>query len=119
MHLKSLSASSFDCYSACQWQWTLKMLGFEDISGPAALLGTMAHRVLENLSKASMVKHTKDSKIWDTNYLWEIVFNRYFNSDPAVAEQIPQDKLRKVCRGLHDLISSEYSPIRDNTIDLE
>jgi hypothetical protein len=120
MKVNGISASSYDVYSHCEFKWYLSyVLGFESESGPAALLGTISHKVLEVLSQAAVVGHRKDSKIWDPSYLWDISFNHYYNSEPHIAEQITDDKLRKVCRGLHSLLDSEYTPVRDNTISAE
>jgi hypothetical protein len=120
MRISGLSASSYDTYSWCEWKWFLQqVLGFEDQAGAAAYMGTMAHKVLELLSKAVVVGHPKESKAWDVDYLWKIAFNHYFNEEPALAEQIEPDKLKKVCKGIHDLLNSEYTPIRHNTISAE
>jgi hypothetical protein len=40
----------------------------------------------------------------------------YCRKNPNIADKIKNDKLKKVCVGLHDLIDGEYSPIRINTI---
>jgi hypothetical protein len=120
MKTNGISASAYQTYSACEWQYFLQyILSFTSESGPAALLGTMAHKVLEILSRAAIVKHDKNSKIWDPSYLWELSFNHYYNDEPHVAEQIQDDKLKKVCKGIHQLLDSEYTPIRDNTISAE
>jgi hypothetical protein len=120
MKLSGLSASSYSSYDWCQWRYYLsQILGFEDIAGPSALMGTVAHKVLELLSKAVVVKHPKNSKIWEPSYLWEICFNHYYNKQPLIAEKIENPKLVKVCKGIHDLLASEYTPIRENTISAE
>ncbi len=120
MKLTGLSASSFSTFSDCSFKYFLSyVLGFEDVAGAAALQGTLAHKILEVLSRASINKHYKESKVWDVNYLWDIAFNHYFNSKSNIAEQIDNAKLRKVCKGIHELLASEYTPIRDNTISAE
>ncbi len=120
MKINGLSASAYDSYDWCQWKYFLtQVLGFEDESGPAATMGHIAHKVLEILSKAAVNKHDPNSKIWDVNYLWEIVFNHEFNSVPTSAEGIKDDKLLKVCKGIHELLRSDHTPIRDNTIGAE
>jgi hypothetical protein len=120
MNINSLSASSFSTHSWCPFKYYLQYtLGFQDEAGPAALIGTISHKVLEILSHASINKHDKKSKIWDESYLWEISFNHYYNEVPHIAETIANDKLKKVCSGIHELLKSEYTPIRDNTISAE
>lgn len=120
MKIDGTSASAYDTYKLCEFKWYLSYpLGFVGESGPAALLGTIGHKVLEVLSTASIVKHDKNSKIWDPVYLWNTSFNHYYNLEPNSAEQIPEDKIRKVSRGIINLLNSEYTPIRDNTISSE
>jgi hypothetical protein len=79
----------------------------------------MSHKVLEILSRAAIVKHDPASKIWNPEYLWNLSFNHYYNDEPHIAEQIQNDKLKKVCKGIHELLASEYTPVRDNTISAE
>ena len=120
MRIHGISASAHQTYDWCAWKYFLQYgLGFEDYAGSAAFMGTIAHKVLEIPSRASIVKHNPNSKIWDAGYLWNICFNHYYNKEPAIAEQIEMDKLKKVCRGIHDLFDSDYSPVRDNTISAE
>lgn len=120
MQVKGLSASGFDCYTSCNWKWYLQyILGFEDVSSAAALQGTLIHKVLEILSRAVVVKHDRNSKIFDPSYLWDICFNHYYNSEPYIAELIEPAKLKKICQGFHELLRSPYTPIRDNTISAE
>ncbi len=120
MRITGLSASSYETYSWCQWKYYLQTsLGFEDVSGPSAVLGHIAHKVLELFSKASMVNHPKDSKIWDANYVWDICFNHYYKVENKGAEGIKNDKIKAVCRGIKELLNSSYTPIRHNTIATE
>lgn len=120
MRISGLSASAHGTYDWCEWKYYLQYgLGFEDIAGAAAFMGTLAHKVLELPSKAVTVNHPRDSKIWDVDYLWNICFNHMYNDEPFLAEQVEPDKLKKVCRGIHDLFDSEYTPVRDNTISAE
>jgi ATP-dependent helicase/DNAse subunit B len=75
MKITGTSASSYDLYTWCEFKYFLQqVLNFEDEAGAAALLGKMAHKVLEILSNASIVGHDPSSRIWDPNYLWEMVF---------------------------------------------
>ncbi len=120
MRINSLSASSYDVYSWCAWKFYLQYnLGFQDESGPAAIIGHISHKVLEVLSRASILKHDPASKIWNPDYLWQIAFNYYYNQLPDASEKIKDDKLKKACRGIHELLASEYTPIRNNTIGAE
>lgn len=120
MKISALSASAYSTYEWCPWKYYLQYtLGFEDESGPAAVLGTLAHKVLEVLSRASVVRHDTKSKIWSPEYLWRISYDHYCNEYPSIMEQIGDDKLRKVSRGVCQLIDSEYTPIRINTISAE
>lgn len=119
MKIKNISASGFDVYSDCQWRYFLQYALYQrSDAGPAAAIGTLAHKVFELLGKASIVKHRKDSKIWDFSYLWEICFNRYYKSIGAT-EGIKDDKLRKVCKGMHELLKGRYTPVSDKTIAVE
>ena len=120
MNINGISPSAYDTYSWCQWRFYLtQILGFEDTSGPAAVMGNLGHKVLEVLSRASIVKHDPKSKIWQPDYLWKVSFNRYYNELPMICEQIEPAKLKKLAQGVQDLIHGEYSPIRDNTISAE
>jgi hypothetical protein len=120
MKINALSASGYGTWEWCSWKYFLQYeLGFEDISGAAAFMGTLGHKVLELLSKAVVVNHPKDSKIWDVQHLWNICFNYYYLKEPVIAEQVEPSKLKKVCEGIHNLLASHYSPIRDNTISAE
>ncbi len=120
MNINRLSSSSFDCYSECNWKYFLSYVcGIESDSGPAALLGTIAHKFAEVLSIASMQQHDHNSKIWDPQYLWKICFNHYYNKESEVASQIKKDKIKKVCDGLIVLLDSTHTPVRTNTIGVE
>src|SRR5688572_18937202 len=120
MRITGVSASSYDTHSWCPWRFYLtQVLGMEDPSGPAAIIGNIGHKVLEVLSKASIVKHDPKSKIWDPNYLWQTSFNHYYNLSPEQAEGIKNDKLIQVAKGVHDILNSEYTPVRDNTVSAE
>lgn len=120
MKINGISASAYDLYSWCEWKWFLqRCCSFQDEAGPAALIGTISHKVLEVLSRLSILKHNKQSKFWDVDYLWKLSFNKYYNENPHIAAEIQNEKLLKVCKGIHGLIESEYSPIRDNTISAE
>ena len=120
MHIERLSASAYECYSMCQWKYFLGYVAkLPDESGPAALLGSISHHVLEILSRASVNKHPKNSKIWDIEYLWKICFDRYAKTNPLIIDKLQPAKIRTVSKGLIDLIASEYSPVRNNTIAVE
>lgn len=120
MQIKSLSPSSYNTYSECNWMWFLRYnLNFQDESGSAAMLGTIGHYFLEILSRASIVNHDPNSKIWDLEYLWNIVINYHFNKFPQICEQIKADKIKLACDGIRDLLNSEFSPISKNTISAE
>lgn len=119
MKIKSISASSYELFSWCQWKYFLQyQLNFDDPSGASATIGHIAHSFLEILSRASIIKHDKNSKIWNPDYLWNVCFNHYYN-DAVEAENIKNDKLKKVCIGVKELLNSPYTPIRDNTICAE
>lgn len=120
MKIKGLSASSFNCYSMCQWKWYLTYeLGFEDRSGPAAILGHIAHSMFETISEAVMNNVPLEDPVYDVEAQWNKWFDHYFLKDPELASQIQPAKLKKLCTGIHDLFNGEYSPIRDNTIGVE
>lgn len=120
MKIKGLSASSYDSYTWCEFQFYLtQILGFYDESGPAATLGHLSHHVLEILSRLSILKHKKDSKYWNAEYLWQICFNHYAKERPDIFEKIDSSKLKKVAKGTFALINSEYSPINERTIAAE
>src|SRR4051812_32792491 len=119
MRITGLSASGFAVTDWCMWKYYLQSIGFEDSSGPSAILGNLAHKILEILSRASMVKHDPSSKIWDIEYLWSIVFNHYYNLYPLVTPDIKDPKLVAVAKGIKDLLSSPYTPITDKTIGAE
>lgn len=104
----------------CNFKYYLQyQLGFEDEGSKSALLGTLAHHVLEILSRASIIKHDSNSKIWNWRYLWEICFNHYYNKKSLMAEQIENAKLKKVCQGIENIINSVHTPINDKTISAE
>jgi len=118
MIIDNLSPSSYDCYSQCEWKWFLNYnCKFTDTSGASALMGTMGHKVFEILSRASMINHPKESKIWDIKYLWRSVYSHYKNTNPEV--EFDDKKLKVVCKGMSDLLNSTYTPVRQNTIDTE
>jgi hypothetical protein len=120
MDIKGISASSYQLYDWCNFKFYIQqILGEREDSGPAALLGTMAHKVLEILSQASVLRHYPESKIWDVNYLWQASFNYHYKKFPEIASEIKDDKLKKVCQGIIDLVNSEYTPIKNNTISAE
>lgn len=120
MRIKSLSHSSANNYEICPWKYFLVyQLGFEDVGGPASVLGNIAHTVLEILSRASMLKHDPNSKVWNINWLMEKTYNHYMRKKPEIVSSIQSDKLKKVSKGIADLLNSEYTPIRDNTIGIE
>lgn len=120
MKINGISASSYDCYSLCAWKWYLTyVLGFSDVSSPAAFAGTLIHKALEILSRAAINNHPRDSKIFDAQYLWDICFNHYYNLEPSTAEQLDNAKLKKICQGYYELLNGPYTPIRDNTISAE
>jgi hypothetical protein len=120
MNIKGLSASGYSLYEWCPWKFYLiQVLGFSDESGVAAIIGTMSHHILEILSKASIVKHDKNSKIWNPEYLWNIVYSHYASKNAEMFECIDNAKFKKVAKGLIELINGEYSPITDKTIGVE
>jgi hypothetical protein len=120
MKITGLSASNYALWDWCTWKYFLTLrLGFEDVSGPSAILGHLGHKVLEVLSHASMVNHEKNSKIFNPQYLWEICFNHYYNLSPTIAPDIKDPKLLTVAKGIKELIDSPYTPIRNNTVDIE
>lgn len=120
MKIKGLSPSAYNAYEWCEFKFYLtQILGFEDESGPAATLGHLGHKVLEILSRASINKHPKESKIWNPEYLWNISFNHYYNESPEICEKLDNAKLKKVCKGVFETINGPYSPITDKTISAE
>ncbi len=120
MKVSGLSYSSMTNYDWCNFKyWLQAVLGFQDESGPAATIGHISHHILEILSKASVVKHDPKSKIWDLDYLFKICFNRYYKERPEICEKIDNKKLLDVSKGVVDIINSDYTPIRNNTIAVE
>lgn len=120
MYISSASPSSLELYFWCQWKYFLQyQLGFEDVSGPAAVLGHIAHKILEILARASKIQHYPESKVWNLNWLFEKTYNHYYKKNPIVCQSIKPDKLKKVSEGLQLLIAGEYSPIRNNVVATE
>lgn len=120
MKVSGLSYSSITNYDMCNFKYYLQaVLGFQDESGPAATIGHISHHILEILSKASMLKHDPASKIWNLDYLFKICFERYYVERPEICEKIDPKKLVDVSKGVVDIVNSDYSPIRDNTIAVE
>lgn len=120
MQLDVLSSSYYNNYSDCAWKFFLISCCFEqDVAGASALLGTISHKVLELLARLSIIKHRKDSKYWDYQYLWQICFNHFFNKKPEIAQKIEPSKIKKVVLGLKELVEGEYSPISENVIHSE
>jgi len=121
MKINRLSASSFATYTACAWKYYLNYeLGFQE-TGPksAALAGTIAHGVFQTLSTASIVNKYPESKVWNLDYLWKICYDHYCKLDPVSAAEIDNTKLKKICKGMHDLINGPYSPKTNRTIGVE
>lgn len=120
MQIKSVSASSYETWQWCQWKWFLTYnLGFRDESGPAAYIGQLAHKYLEVLSRLSIRQRYKDSKYWDTEYLWTIVYNSFQKRNKNILEEVKADKIKDIKNGLKYLMTSRYSPINTNTIGSE
>lgn len=120
MRIKSLSYSSSSNYETCEFKYFLVyQLGFVDQGGPASVLGNIAHTILEILSRASMLKHDPNSKVWNISWLMEKTYNRYLLEKPEIVSQIAPDKLKKVSKGIIELLNSPETPIRDNTIGTE
>jgi hypothetical protein len=120
MEIKTISASSYDNYGWCEWKYFLEReLKFQDFSGPAAVIGTISHSVFEVLSKASMHKRSKNSKVWDLEYLWKICFNHHARKNQNAILKLKEDKIRKIKKGVLNTIIGPYTPIRDNTISVE
>jgi ATP-dependent helicase/DNAse subunit B len=120
MKIKSLSASSYDNHSWCAWKWYLQyVLGFEDPSGSAAVLGFIAHKMFEVLSRASMLNHDPNSKLWDFEHLWNIVFNHYYGDYSTVIENIKDEKLTKLARGVKNTLLGSHTPVTAKTICVE
>lgn len=94
-------------------------MGFESESGAAALLGTIIHKVCEIYSRLSMIHHRQDSKYWNLEFLWRICYNFYAKKEPNIIGLITEKKIKTALLGMIELLSSQYSPIRDNTIFLE
>ena len=123
MKIRALSPSGYACYAWCPFQYYLKyILKFTegDQSGPSALLGQIAHKVLELLSRAKIGNKPISSKVWDYNYLWNIVFNHYSKKNPETAGKIDKSKLKNVCKKLVELINHPVeSPLVCNTLSSE
>ena len=120
MRIATVSASSYETYSWCEWQYYLQyVLGYRSEAGPAALMGTMAHEVLELLGRANIGHKYPESKVWNLDYLWRIVYNHFQNSDTIVASQIETAKLNKICRGVVETIKSEWSPTNPRVMSVE
>lgn len=119
MFVNGISPSAFSVYNDCEWKYFIGILGFPSEDSAATILGKMAHHIFEILSKASGVQHHKSSKIWDAEYLWKIVYNRYIKKYPIIFASIKQDKLTKLCNGIIKLINGYYTPVKDNTIAVE
>lgn len=120
MKINKLSASSFDNYKWCEWQYFLNSVcGFPSDSIPSGIIGHICHKVAETLSRLSIIKHRKDSKFWDVEYLWKICFNRCYKEEPLIAEKIKTDKLKIACKGMKELLAGPYSPISEKTLCAE
>lgn len=121
MRIATVSASSYKCYQWCEWKWFLTYgLGFRDESGPAAILGNIAHSYLEMLSLASIESREQGKNMFpDEDELWNTCYAYYSKKSPSVVGQIPKPKLKSVCKGLHSLCESEYSPYSNKTISAE
>jgi len=121
MRIATVSASSYKCYEWCEWKWFLTYgLGFRDQSGPAAILGNIAHKYLETLSLAAIEsKKTGNNLFPNEEELWDLCYAYYSKKSPSVVEQIKNPKIKSVSKGLHNLCRGSYSPYTDKTISAE
>ncbi len=120
MQINRISASSYSTFDQCKWKYFLNQIcAIPDISGGAALLGTISHHVLQILGMLSMLKHDKKSKYWDAEYLWKICYARYYRQNTEILNKVKKDKLKAVYQGTIELAKGIYSPITDKTIATE
>lgn len=120
MKIKKISPSAYNTYDQCEWKYFLQSVCyFRDESGSAATMGHIVHKILEILSQLKILKHDPKSKFWNFEYLWTTVYNRYQKERPAICQQIKEDKLKKICSGLYNLLHSNLSPTTCDTIATE
>jgi len=123
MKIEGISASSYNTYDHCEWKWFLSYsLGIEDIAGGAALLGQVCHDVFETMSIASIEKKDLSSDDFDIDKQWNLWLKFYKDKNPEIFETIKADKIRKIKRGVDDLITGKYNrytPITEKTLCAE
>lgn len=120
MKINGLSASSYKTYSWCEWKWTLlNIFRISEDTGPAGIVGHIAHKCFEILAKCAQKDFPQDHKCFDVEYLWKLSFNHFYKKTPKESCKIPNDKLKKISLGVKELVNSDMSPIRDNIIGVE
>lgn len=120
MRVTHLSASSYDSFSHCNFKYYLNyILHVPDSSGASALLGSIYHKWSELLSIMKLVNHDPNSKYWNTDLLFKIVYDSMTQKDPVAASGIKKDKLKTIEKGMDWLLDSPYSPLKAETYGVE
>lgn len=116
MQLKTLSPSSFNTYSFCEWKYFLNYsLGFPDPAGPSATLGSIVHNAFETLSELKIKGGEPTIESFDA--AWDAALEKY-----AVAEKENFDamkSLKQVRKACVDFLATPHSPINVNTLVIE
>src|SRR5687768_9134613 len=116
LNIYSLSPSSIKQFDWCPWQFYLRnVLKFQDEAGPAAEIGSVAHRCLEIISRAQ--KTGTPGRRQDLFNLWEISSNKFLqknNNDPKLVT-----KRNYITKGIKALVDSVHSPYTTKTVTVE
>lgn len=113
MQVNYLRASTIGTYKDCEWKFYLQyILGFPSKAGKKALLGTIAHHILEIFAKAKASGHTEynTSKRTDIRYICRICWERYTKENPEF-EYTDEDKIF-VYNQVMSVVNSVYDPLK-------
>lgn len=117
MKCERLSSSKISTYGFCEFKYFLEYhLGFQSVSGKAALIGTIVHAVLATLAR-------KKGK-WD----WERVLDRYWSAYAASRTDLDMRKIgargeladwKKTKKAVKTVLDSKLNPINLDIISIE
>jgi hypothetical protein len=121
MKIESISASGYNSFEWCQFQYYLKyILNMPDEFSPSGILGSCCHRIFEILSRIKVSGKPRHSRYSDLEYLWKLSEAKYAKESGEIWQKIPQKKIDEMkVAYLEFTTKSDYSPIVAPTIDVE